>query len=150
MKKRFNNLIDSIYCTLVFLLAFGCCIIFIYLPLAYPNKETNSQLAAIILSVLLVPGPIFVLGLLIWDSYSYWYIKDDVLYYKKPLRRRVIIPLLSNYRVERIKKSRLIFNEDKIDICVFEYNNKKAYIYFSESNKVKFESLLEKYISKKD
>lgn len=146
MKRNYNNLFESILTTILLNFYFASYCFSIYFGVIRAREGTNPVVTFIACTLILFGGTIILFGMLIWDGYSYWNVDENRILYKRFLRKKIIIPLSAEFKVEKKTKSAFIMYEGYTDAYFIEFNNQKAIIYINEKNEDYLEGLFGKYI----
>lgn len=146
MKRNYNNLFESILTTILLNFYFGFYCFSIYSGVIRAREGTNLVVTFIVCTLIFFGGTIILFGMLIWDGYSYWNVDENRILYKRFLRKKIIIPLSAEFKVEKKTKSAFIMYEGYTDAYFIEFNNQKAIIYINEKNEDYLEGLFGKYI----
>ena len=147
--KRFNNLLGSVYCTLICLACYAISIITFAFGAVF-EKETKAFVILLIMFISFFSGALYFTYYVLFCSYQQWIIEDKSITLKKFVGKNVCI---NENEIQKIEK-KLIFaikigpaltesfivhgKKDKITILINE-----KYRCFLEDYFSKYESIIE-------
>ena len=134
-KKHFNNLLDSICISLLFLVGITFYLLVIWYGVINPKEGTNPVFALITATIFFgIINISFILILFIF-CYEYGILTDDSICSKKIFRRKVTIKLNEIDKVEKKEISAFVMGAYKSQAYIIHSKNKRVVVLLQERKK---------------
>ena len=141
--KRFNNLLGSVYCTLICLACYAISII-IFAFGVISEKDTNALVILLIMFTSIFAGALYFTYYVLFCSYQQWIIKDNDIILKKFVGKNVCINENEIQKIEKKLISAIRIGPTLAEAFIVHGKKDKIIILINE----KYRCFLEDYFSK--